>query len=1316
MEEIIKMKNLTNSTIKIMRPKLTWIFTGLMVLFISQFASAQCAGLTLSCNIDLQISLNAFNDGCDFVVTPDVMLENPTLPDSDYLIVITDADGNVIPNATVTATEVGMTLTVTVSVPACGFSCWGTISVEDKLAPQMTCPGKTTLNCGDDIEPFSATNPDGVPVPLVEDCSPLASLIHEDLTGPMMCTGTVGWTITRVWIATDESGNSASCLQEIDIVRGTIAGVMLPADLQLSCDDTDVNNPNFPDPSLTGLPTGVTCDNMMYQYTDTEIPLCGAGYKLVREWLIVDWCTGQQLNGVQIIKVEDTMAPIVTCPADLGQPSNFGCEQPDPTVFPVSIWLEADAGCSSTTYSNVLPPIVINECSDYTYTVGYLYGDGTNQPALSGIFEYTNTTQTGTSNGLPVYSISGFPQGPSWLKYTVTDACGYSQDCFTEVWVYDNTSPNAICEGGTVLSLAQDQCENLYATSLDDGSYDTCGDVTLQISRDGTNYSEFVQFCCNDASNSVNTVYLLVTDECGNTSVCTGNVIVDDLIAPTITCPSDRTVSCNGSTEPSATGSPTFGGNCTTPSVSHSDGPIINPSCNTGYFIRTWTATSANNLTATCTQVITIESDDPLMASDISWGPGSIEVDGCLAGQSIDPFVIGGAPTVSNSSNCVDLGITYDDELFTSPGPNSPYCKQYVRTWKVVDWCAFDPNTPLQYFEFEQMINMTGGGSPTFANCDDVVINDGQNDCQGIIDITKTATDDCSANLAYSWTLDLHSNGSVDHNGGGSSINGTYPSGVHTLTFTAIDDCNNIGSCICVVTINDEIAPTPICYAEITWALDSNGEAEVWASDFDIKSEDSCDPTEMLTFSFTADGNTPAMTFTCADIPNGIGVQIPLQMYVIDSDGNSEFCIVILELQDNGDYCTDMSNVTARVAGQVTSELGDMVEDVDVELMNVTDNAMVMDLTDQSGDYAFGAVDFYDGYAINPSKVIDPMNGVSTLDLVLIQKHILMTDTLDSPYKLIAADINANDDITATDLIELRKLILGVYKTFQSNDPFVFVAEDFVFVDPSYPWNYESTIDINSLFVDETDADFIAVKIGDVNNSADFNAFSNSSANRSGEIELSFEDQKFTTGQEVSVNLRFENQIELVGLQLGISTNNMLELVSAGANELTNFGQANYRSENGNVLVSWNQSEVAAIENVLNLNFVATADGYLSEALSMMDAGMQSEAYTEQLDVMKVIMDTDAELLEEENFILYQNRPNPFSTSTEVVFYTDEEKAYSFDLVDLTGRVINSQTSISTKGANIINVDANDLGGEGIYYFKLTIDNQIETKKMILMK
>ena len=71
----------------------------------------------------------------------------------------------------------------------------------------------------------------------------------------------------------------------------------------------------------------------------------------------------------------------------------------------------------------------------------------------------------------------------------------------------------------------------------------------------------------------------------------------------------------------------------------------------------------------------------------------------------------------------------------------------------------------------------------------------------------------------------------------------------------------------------------------------------------------------------------------------------------------------------------------------------------------------------------------------------DWIYGVSTFDLVAMSKHILNQQLLDG-YGQLASDINHNGQVTTFDIVELRKLILGIYKTFPAyTQPWRFVPE-----------------------------------------------------------------------------------------------------------------------------------------------------------------------------------------------------------------------------------------------------------------------------------
>ena len=105
-----------------------------------------------------------------------------------------------------------------------------------------------------------------------------------------------------------------------------------------------------------------------------------------------------------------------------------------------------------------------------------------------------------------------------------------------------------------------------------------------------------------------------------------------------------------------------------------------------------------------------------------------------------------------------------------------------------------------------------------------------------------------------------------------------------------------------------------------------------------------------------------------------------------------------------------------------------------------------------------------------PSGSGDYLNGVSTLDAVLIQRHILGLDPFTDAWLVIAADINNNQSVSAIDLIEQRKLILGIYDVLPANSSWKFfnadTSQDLIFGGFDFPL---------------TELQIIAVKIGDVN-------------------------------------------------------------------------------------------------------------------------------------------------------------------------------------------------------------------------------------------
>jgi hypothetical protein len=127
-------------------------------------------------------------------------------------------------------------------------------------------------------------------------------------------------------------------------------------------------------------------------------------------------------------------------------------------------------------------------------------------------------------------------------------------------------------------------------------------------------------------------------------------------------------------------------------------------------------------------------------------------------------------------------------------------------------------------------------------------------------------------------------------------------------------------------------------------------------------------------------------------------------------------------------------------------------------------------------------------YTVTAVKDTNDLNGISTFDMVLMSKHILGIQSLDSPWKIIAADTNKNNSLTTADIVEDRKLILGLTTAFGANTSWRFFPSFLSFPNPLQPFQngaLPEQITITNLQATYSGAGFIGVKVGDTNASAD---------------------------------------------------------------------------------------------------------------------------------------------------------------------------------------------------------------------------------------
>lgn len=171
------------------------------------------------------------------------------------------------------------------------------------------------------------------------------------------------------------------------------------------------------------------------------------------------------------------------------------------------------------------------------------------------------------------------------------------------------------------------------------------------------------------------------------------------------------------------------------------------------------------------------------------------------------------------------------------------------------------------------------------------------------------------------------------------------------------------------------------------------------------------------------------------------------------------------------------------ISGIITTETGAIVTGVNVHLSGSEANSVT---TAGDGAYSF-LVPANGDYVTTPQKNNDVTltNGVSTLDMILIQRHILGMVPLGSPCKIIAADVNGSGTVTTLDIVLMRAFILGINTSFPGNKLWQFVRSDYTFVNPSVPFPFESMRTFPNITQSQTSQNFIGIKLGDVNGSWD---------------------------------------------------------------------------------------------------------------------------------------------------------------------------------------------------------------------------------------
>ena len=791
---------------------------------------------------------------------------------------------------------------------------------------------------------------------------------------------------------------------------------------------------------------------------------------------------------------------------------------------------------------------------------------------------------------------------------------------------------------------------------------------------------------------------VVVTCDNGLMETCVVNVQFMDITAPVlINCPMDTTITCDMIPMDLddlgvASGIDNCDGNIPATQITTMD---IN-SCNTGVIVRTFVVTDAAGNSSQCSQVINItDVGVALMIEDIVVEPDTIFTESC---NSIEPDSIGGFPVINGGNiACYNLSIDFED----NPELMLPTCQDTtVRTYTIIDSCQLNGDGMTGIFMIDQVIIVSDNTAPILTvpatidvDCDSSFINN--------VSLVASVFDECSADLTVTNTAPV-GDGMLD-------ASGDYPPGVTVVTFTATDFCGNSTVATTVVNVIDTIPPFFRCNKPVL-ELTDNGTVDLILGVENLEGlEDNCSDTlDIVCFfvdslnAITGDPLDTLITYDCDSL--GVNTYYILCM---DEAGNFAVCEATVEIQDNIDIC---SNNIVNITGNVSTVENVAIEKVKVKL----DDAGIQDYTTlDDGMYAFPQMPTGGDYDIIPVRNDDHDNGVSTLDLILIQKHLLQTRLLENPYELIAADINNSGSISSIDLIQLRKLILGVYEEFPNNQSWRMVDAAYEFVYPTDPWAEAFPEEYGILNLNSNmQVDFVGIKVGDVNGSVTANAQSEKVEIRNGQpVVMHFTDQFIQAGEQVSVSMEVRDRLSLLGLQTSL-THDGLILESINSSRLDINTSNLHKIDQHNSSISWNSENALILENeaLLELTFTAVRDVRLDNVLSINDENLSSEMYVgEQLEVRHLEMRSKTR----SGMTVSQNIPNPWNNETIIDITVEQRGEGELIIQDLMGRTIYRLDLNLKSGSNKVIISNENLSEKGLYTYTVISGNSQYSKQMI---
>jgi|GEM_PF-5186019 len=378
--------------------------------------------------------------------------------------------------------------------------------------------------------------------------------------------------------------------------------------------------------------------------------------------------------------------------------------------------------------------------------------------------------------------------------------------------------------------------------------------------------------------------------------------------------------------------------------------------------------------------------------------------------------------------------------------------------------------------------------------------------------------------------------------------------------------------------------------------------------------------------------------------------------------------------------------------------------------------------TDMNGAYLFG--NQFEGltYSLTPRKKEGPLNGLDVADVIRLSQYLNDNRTLVSPDQILAADVDCNEVLAMEDVFTLQALLLGDIDEFVDGcSNWIFWPQTYNFANPETPFGHPTSIQLEDLSGDISDANFYGLKRGDLGGNAD--------AARGGappdSLFFRLKNGFVAASETVQLDFRLENFEQVVGFQMELKYDTAaLEFQEITFGELEALDSEHLglsKVDEGIIRIVWldilgNDYTLADGSLAFGLRFQAKQDiqdraDHLAIDSRELAAVFFNAELVEGPVALKFDIINSLEGLDDLPFTLFQNQPNPFDQHTIIPFELPKSSQASLRIFNQLGQLVWEKTARYPRGRSS---EAITLLAPGLYYYSLDTSWGRATKKMLL--